>query len=384
MNFDFDTLPNRRDSDSIKWNKYAHDVLPMWVADMDFLSPPAVVEAVKSRAAHGVYGYPEIVKETRESIINWLWTQHAWSVEPDEILFLPGVVNGFNLAAHALCQQNEGVLVQTPTYRPFFDVAANAGLIQQEMSLDQDIDGRYLVTRARFERPLQENTRIFMLCNPQNPTGRVFSKQELQLMAQVCLQNDIYICADEIHSDIVYPDHTHTPIATLSPAVAQHTITLLSPSKTFNVAGLKAAFAVIQNPDIMDKMEQAKQGLLGRTNIFGQTALQAAYSQGGHWLENLISYLDQNRTFVCDFVNQRLSGFSMCEPEATYLAWINCAQSGIEHPQDFLLKEAKVAVNPGSWFGESGEEYVRLNFGCPRDHLKKGLQRIEHALSSRL
>ena len=384
MTYDFDTLPDRRDSESIKWNKYADDVIPMWVADMDFLSPPPVVQALKTRAAHGVYGYPEITDNTRHTIIDWLWSRYSWAVEPDELLFLPGVVNGFNLAAHALCQQIEGVLVQTPTYRPFFDVASNVGLDQHNVPLDQHPDGRYLVTRPHFEDAIQDNTRIFMLCNPQNPTGRVFNKQELTIMAEVCLENEIYICADEIHSDIVYPGHAHIPMATLSPSVAQRTITLLSPSKTFNVAGLKAAFAVIQNQKIMQKMKQARQGLLGRISIFGQVALQASYAQGGNWLEKLISYLDGNRTLVCDFVNQRLAGFSMVKPEATYLAWINCNQSHIDQPQEYLLEEAKVAVNPGTWFGEDGEGYVRLNFGCPRDHLMKGLQRIEKALSTRV
>ncbi len=383
MNFDFDTLPNRRGSESIKWNKYAEDVLPMWVADMDFLSPPAVIQALKSRAAHGVFGYPDLIEDTRLSIIDWLWERYKWAVKPDELLFLPGVVNGFNLAAHALEQEGAGVLFQTPAYRPFFDVASNTGLIQHEMSLNQYSDGKYQVTRSAFENSIQENTRIFLLCNPQNPTGRVFCEQELMMMAEVCLQNQIYICADEIHSDIVYPDHTHIPIATLSPAVAQHTITLLSPSKTFNVAGLKAAFAVIQNSEIMNKMKEARQGLLGRTNIFGQVALQACYSQGNRWLESLMSYLDHNRTLVYDFVNQRLPGFSMAKPEATYLAWINCKQSGIAQPQQFLLEKAKVAVNPGTWFGDDGDGYIRLNFGCPRDTLEKGLTRVENALSNR-
>lgn len=383
MTFRFDRLPDRRESESIKWNKYADDVLPMWVADMDFLSPPAVIQALEDRAAHGVYGYPQIADDTRHTIIDWLWSRYSWEVKPDELLFLPGVVNGFNLAAHALCKENEGVLVQTPTYRPFFDVASNAGLVQHEVQLDLHADGRFMVTRAKFEEAIQENTRIFMLCNPQNPTGRVFTRQELNIMAEVCLENDIFICADEIHSDIVYPGHVHIPMATLSSAVAKRTITLLSPSKTFNVAGLKAAFAVIQNQDILDRMVHARQGLLGGINIFGQVALQTAYAQGSTWLERLLAYLDENRSLVHEFINQRLPGFSMAKPEATYLAWINCKHSHIEQPQEFFLEEAKVAVNPGTWFGEDGEGYVRLNFGCPRDHLLKGLHRIEKSLSNR-
>jgi cystathionine beta-lyase len=379
----FESSIDRRNSDSVKWNQYADDVLPLWVADMDFLSPPPVINALAHRVQHGVFGYPAFQDSPIDAVIDWLWKQHHWSVTGDDLVFLPGVVTGFNLAAHAITKPEEGVLVQTPAYRPFLEVAENVQGIQHTAPLDQSKKGTYYVSKQSFSNAIHNNTRIFMLCNPHNPTGRVFSKEELTLMAEICLENEIIICADEIHNDIVYPGFKHIPIATLSPEVANQTITLLSPSKSFNVAGLKIAFAVIPNPSLKERFLSGKQGLVGWVNLFGPVALQAAYTEGAEWLAGLLTYLEGNRQYVSDFVSHKLEGVTMTDPEGTYLAWLDCRETGLKDPFQFFLQEAKVALNPGTWFGDPGKGFVRLNFGCPQDILKEALNRMQLALDSR-
>jgi len=376
----FDQYINRKVSDSVKWNRYPDDVIPLWVADMDFLAPPPVIKSLSERVQHGVFGYPETQQSAKDSVVDWLWKEHNWPVTSEDLVFLPGVVVGFNLAAHALTMPGQGVLVQTPTYRPFLNVSDHAKIEEHEMPLDRTKGGKYLIHKTTFKQAIQENTRIFMLCNPQNPTGRVFSKVELEMMAEICLKNNIFICSDEIHSDIVFSPNKHIPIATLSPEVAKRTITLLSPSKTFNIAGLKASYAVITNSDLRERFIAAKQGLVGGVNLFGQTALRAAYTKGKVWLDELLIYLENNRNFLFDFVSTRLDGVSLVSPEGTYLAWLDCRETGIKVPQEYFLTNAKVALNPGNWFGKPGKGFVRLNFACPRNTLREGLDRLAHSL----
>jgi cystathionine beta-lyase len=382
--FDFDRLPNRRASESAKWGHFGEEVLPMWVADMDFCSPPAVIDNLRARVDHGVFGYPQPPAGLKESVAAWFFKRHAWEVTPEALIFLPGVVTGFNLAAHAVTRPGDGVLLQTPTYGPFFGVAKNASLIQQEMELSRAADGRYSIDFEAFEAAISGRTRIFMLCNPQNPTGRVFRKDELEKMAEICLRNKIVICADEIHHDLVYSGQRHIPIAALDPEIAANTITLLAPSKTFNIAGLEASVAVIPNPELRKKLEGARQGLAGWVNLMGQIAMRAAYRDGEAWLEALLAYLEANRDYLVDFVTNELPGVSMAAPEGTYLAWLDCRAAEIEgKPDQFFLEKAKVALNGGEWFGKGGEGFVRLNFGCPRAMLAEALARMKSALNAR-
>lgn len=381
MTYNFDTIPQRRGTDSIKWNFFDDDVLPMWVADMDFLSPPPVIEALRERVEQGVFGYPYLLEESKEALVRWLEKRHGWRVSTEDLVFLPGVVTAFNLATHAVTEPGEGVLVQTPTYRPFLEVYKNVGREQHAMSLTLDGDGVYGVDREIFTKAIRKNTRIFMLCNPQNPTGRVFRKDELEMMAEICLENDIVICSDEIHSDLIFSESEHIPVASLSPEIAANTITLLSPSKTFNVAGLKASVAVITNSQLREKFEGAKQGLVGWVNALGQTAALAAYAEGEPWLEALLAYLEANRNYLADFVNNELPGVRMAKPEGTYLAWLDCRGMGVANPQQFFLEEAKVGLNDGAWFGAEGKGFVRLNFGCPRELLREGLERMAGVMS---
>ncbi|MBU0511119.1 MAG: pyridoxal phosphate-dependent aminotransferase [Chloroflexi bacterium] len=381
MSFDFDTLPNRRNNESIKWQRYNEDVLPLWVADMDFRSPEPVIQALRKRVEHGVFGYPWPPEGSKEAVVEWLARRYGWEVTPDDLIFVPGVVTGFHLAAHAVTRPGDGVLVQTPTYGPFFKVAGNVHLVQQEMELTRGADGQYSIDMEAFESAINGRTRIFMLCNPQNPTGRVFRADELEQMAEICLRHDVTICSDEIHGDLVYSESKHIPIASLAPEIAANTITMLAPSKTFNIAGLEASVAVIQNKELRKKFEGAGQGLVGWVNLLGQIAALAAYRDGEPWLDALLKYLESNRDYLYAFVQHELPGISMAKPEGTFLAWLDCSQAAIEgQPDKYFLAKARVAMNDGEWFGKGGAGFVRLNFGCPRSMLVDALGRMKMAM----
>lgn len=381
MALDFHSCPDRRKSDSVKWNKYDKDVLPMWVADMDFPAPPPVVNALQKRLDHGVFGYPDYKDRLAQSVADWLLRRHDWKVECNEILFLPGVVPGFNAAARAFTKPGDGVLVQTPAYRPFLSVAANSGVESQYSSLDKEPSGRYFLSGERLTSNLEKNTRMFILCNPHNPTGRVFSRKELESTAEACLSNKTLICSDEIHSDIVYNGNQHIPIASLGKEIADNTITLLAPSKTFNVAGLHTAVAVIPNSKLRERFCDFTQGLYGSPNIFGAAALLAAYSSCDDWLDELIIYLSENLALLTSFVESHPS-IQYSPPEGTFLAWLDCSQAGFENPQQYFLENARVALNPGTWFGEDGKDHVRLNFACSKSSLQTGLKRLRNSLNS--
>jgi cystathionine beta-lyase len=393
MNYDFDTLPERRGTDCAKWDATDPDVLPMWVADMDFTAPPEVVKALEDFVKKGVFGYPYYGDSPQNTVVEWMSSRHQWQIDPEAVSFASGVVTGFNRAAHAVTRPGDGYLVQTPTYGPFFGVEKNVGLSKQEMELTLNTDGSYSIDLDAFEAAIMPETRIFMLCNPQNPTGRVFTKDELEGMAEICLRHNIVICADEIHSDLVYAGHKHIPIASLAPEIAENTITLVAPSKTFNVAGLQASAVIIENEELRNKFAEAGKGLADHwLNLMGMIALETAYRQGAPWLEALMRYLDGNRAYATEFVNQKLPGVRMAKPEGTFLAWLDCREllSGTDFVEDetvyfspFFAKEARVALNKGTWFGKGGEGFARLNFGCPRHVLEEGLARMQGALVNR-
>ncbi len=381
MIYDFDLINNRRLSESIKWNLYPEDVLPMWVADMDFQSPPEVIEALKARAEHGVFGYGLTPPELKEVIVSRLFEKYNWQVDPESLVFLPGVISGFNLAARALAEPGAGLLIQPPVYMPFLDVAENNGMIQQEAQLCQGADGRYEIDLDAFHTAIDARTRMFLLCNPHNPVGRVFTRQELTAMAEICLRRRVVICSDEIHCDLVFSGQQHVPVAALDGEIAANTITLMAPSKTFNIPGLKCAFAVIQNPDLRNRFQLARRGLVGDVNLMGYQAALAAYKYGERWLAELLVYLEANRDYLYETIQRDIPGIRMARPEGTYLAWLDCREAGIgPDPCGFFLKEGRIGLNDGVRFGRGGEGFVRLNFGCPRSVLTEGLDRIRSSL----
>jgi cystathionine beta-lyase len=383
--FDFDCFIDRTETQSLKWGTYdEEDVLPMWVADMDFPSSPAIVRALHERVEHGVFGYERHPPELNALIVERLAALYDWHVSPEAITYLPGVVPGFNVATRAFVQPHEAVFIQTPVYMHILHAARDAGVQSQAMGLTEEPDGSYSVDFDRFEQAITDITRMFILCNPHNPVGRVFRRDELEAMAEICLRNDVLICSDEIHCDLIFNDHRHIPIAALDPEVEARTVTLMAPSKTFNIAGLHCAFAVIPNGDLRRRFNRGRGGLVGTPNLLGYTAALAAYREGQPWLDAAMTYLEANRDLVVQTVNEEMDGLHVTAPEGTYLAWIDCRDADLPtKPQTFFLEQGKVAFNDGAAFGPGGEGFVRFNFGCPCALVSEGLARMKRALDRR-
>ena len=383
MKPNFDQIINRRDSDSIKWNYFAEDVLPLWVADMDFLSPPEVTRAIIERVDHGLFGYSKPQTSTKLAVQNWLSNRHGWDVGTDAILLIPGVIQSFNVAASAFSNPGDSVLLQTPSYHPFFEISSNSKLIQVINPLERGSDGKYSPDITGLKNAILPNTRTFMLCNPHNPTGRVFTENELRSMAEICLDNNTIICSDEIHSDLVHKNHKHIPIASLSSEIGNSTITLVSTTKTFNLAGLKSSAVIITNPRLREIFQNRLSGFVGSVNLIGEAALEAAYTFGENWLSELLHYLEGNRQFLIDYVENELPGITIYPPEGTYLGWLDCSGLDLDNPAEFFLEKARVGLNSGAWFGEKYADHVRINFGCPQIILSRALDRIRESLNNR-
>ena len=384
MTYDFDRLVDRRHTDSSKWQKYGPDVLPLWVADMDFQSPEPVIRALRERVEHGVFGYLALEQpEFHELFADRLLKRYGWRVSPDAVVIIPGVIPGFNVAGRILTAPGDGLILQTPVYPPILRAASSIGLTREEAPLARRADGRYEIDVDAFSAAIRERTRFFLLCNPHNPVGRVFTRDELTSLAQVCLRRGLAIVADEIHCELTLGSNRHTPIASLDPEIAERTITLMAPSKTFNLAGLKCSVAIIPNATLREKFIAGRIDLVQTVNVFGYTAAFAAYRDGQPWLDELLRYLEANRDFVTEYVRTRLPGVAMFPPEATYLAWLDCrnASGASRDPFTFFLENARVALNDGTLFGSGGAGFVRLNFGCPRSLLAKALDRMREALT---
>lgn len=380
----FDQVIDRRRTDSEKWRRYDEDVLPLWVADMDFAAPAPVIRALQERVAHGVFGYGMLPHGLCEVIQERLARLYSWHVEAHEIIFFPGVVTGLNLACRAVGGPGDEVLVEAPVYPPMLTAPGYAGrackvvpLVEGRERYEHDFDA---FERAVTARSLPAPS-LFLLCNPHNPVGRVFEAAELERLAEICLRHDVVICSDEIHCDLVYQGHSHVPIASLAPEIAAQTITLFAPSKTYNVAGLSCSVGVVQNPDLRAKLEQAQAGLVRDVNVLGFTAALAAYRDCQAWLDALLAYLEGNRDYVLRYVATHMPGVKCQRPEGTFLAWLDCREASIPgSPHQFFLERARVALNDGATFGEEGEGFVRLNFGCSRATLTEALGRMRAAL----
>jgi cystathionine beta-lyase len=384
MTYNFDHLVERRGSDSYKWNDYEADVLPLWVADMDFAAPEPVIQALQERIAHGVFGYGRASAELLSVICERLHRLYHWDVTPDQLVFLPGLVTGLNVVSRAIGQPGNGVLVQTPVYPPFLKAPLNHGRTLDVAELAVRREGRllrYEVDYDRFEAAITPRTRLFILCNPHNPVGRIYTPVELTHLAEICLRHNLVMCADEIHCDLLLDSAAHAPLATLSSEIADHTITLIAPSKTFNIAGLKCSVAIVSNPDLRRRLNFVAESMALRVNVLGYAATLAAYRDGAAWLAELLRYLTANRDFMVNYVLEHLPGLYTTVPEATYLAWFDCREAGLKgNPYQFFLKQARVALNDGVHFGPGGEGFVRLNFGCPRIILTQALERMQAAL----
>ncbi len=381
MTHDFDEIIDRRHSDSTKWNIYPEDVLPLWTADMDFRVPAPIVDALRARAEHAVFGYCREPAELRALLVERLARLYGWRVQPEAILLQTGVLVAFQQVSATVASRSEGVLVQPPVYPPIYLTPRHNGSVHQEAPLRQRRDGTYDIDFDAFEAAITDETRVFILCNPHNPVGRVFTRAELERIATICLRHNVLMCSDEIHCDLLAPGMTHTPIASLAPEVALRTVTLMAPSKTFNVPGLRCSFAVVPDRDLRKRLAIRASGDFSEVNNFGLAAAVAGYRDGQPWLTQLLGYLDGNRSAVIEFVRREMPRIRVAAPEATYLAWLDCRESGIPgSPYRFFLDRARVALSDGPAFGTGGQGFVRLNFGCPRATLMEALGRMKGAM----
>ncbi|HOV05698.1 MAG TPA: PatB family C-S lyase [Anaerolineaceae bacterium] len=373
--------PERRGTDSVKWGLYEKDVLPLWVADMDFVSPPAVIAALQQRVDHGVFGYAMESKELKELILARMEKLYQWKIKLEDIVLLPGVVAAFNLVCQAVTSPGESILIQPPVYPPFFQAPRYAGARTVVNEVRVKDDGKYGIDFEDFESALEKDTRCFLLCNPHNPIGRVYTRQELHAMAEICLRHNMVICSDEIHSDLVYPGASHVPIASIDAEIANQTVTLIAPSKTYNIAGLECSALICTNAELREKIQHARRGLLGGVNALGMIAGAAAYREGDDWLREVMAVLESNRDFLMGYLAEKLPAIKMIQPEATYLAWLDCRELNLPvSPAKYFLEHARVAVNAGEDFGKPGEGFVRLNFGCTRSTLLEALERMRRVI----
>ena len=385
MAYNFDRVPNRRIPSVVnKWTYYPNDPLPLWVADMDFPAPKPILDELRKAVNQGVLGYELASPTLLETVAARMDHLYSWKVQPEAVVPVTGIVSGFNVAARAVSSDKKGYLIQPPVYNEFHEVKNNVGIPQVAAPLIKHVKGNILhyeidwdLFRARAKKVSQ-----FLLCNPHNPLGIVFSRRDLARMAEICLENNVLIVADEIHSELLLNEKKFTPIAKLSKEIANNTITLVAPSKTFNVPGLFCGFAIISNQELRDEYAKVVAQLRLHVASLGLRAAQVAFSgQCDEWLKELRCHLTGNRDFLVDYVTKNMPGVRITIPDATYLAWLDFTQFDLEKsPFEFFLEKAKVALSDGAIFGEKG--HVRLNFGTSRGILKQALDRMNKALRS--
>lgn len=383
MKYDFDKITDRTGTHCVKWDYYemkdeVKDMIPMSIADMDFAAPDFIIDSIVKRAKHGIFGYTVIPDSYYESLIKWLEKRFHWSVKKEGIRFSPGVIPALNFAVQAFTEAGDKVIIQPPVYHPFRFSISNNGrvvlnnpLISEGNSYRMDLEG--------LKKIIDNRTKMIILSNPHNPVGRVWREDELKALGEVCLENNILIISDEIHSDLIMPGSTHIPTASLSDELAAITITCTSPSKTFNLAELHAANIIIPNPELYSRFDLtlAKAGI-NKPNIMGMIATQAAYSKGEQWVEELIPYLYENFLFMESFFKENLPKVKVSGMEGTYLGWLDFRAFGLSNAEleEMLLSKARVAMTPGRIFGSEGECFFRMNLACPRTILKEALKRI--------
>lgn len=373
MGFDFDAVIDRRDTDSLKWGLYeGRNVIPMWVADMDFQAPQPVLEALHRRVDHGIFGYALPSQELVQVVMERMERMYRWKIEPSWIVWMPGIVPALNVACRAFGSEGDEVMTFTPVYPPFLSAPPLSNKSLRTIPLRRD-GALYTFDIDRFQHEISPRSRVLLLCNPHNPVGRRYSADELRCVAEICVANDIILCSDEIHCDLILDGGPHTPTATLSPEIGARTVTLMAPSKTFNIPGLSCAFAIIENPELRARFCKARDGIVPGVNALGYAACLAAYRDGEPWRLALLDYLRDNKDIVCRFINST-PGLSMDDVQATYLAWIDATGLGVPNPTRFF--EARgVAMSDGADFAAPG--FVRLNFGCPRETLLQALERLK-------
>ena len=389
MNFNFDKIIDRTNNFSAKWSEMnknfgTNNLLPMWVADMDFLTAPCVMEALKDRLEQGIFGYTTRPSSYNESIVNWLDNRFSWKINQEWLMFSPAVITSISLLIQNLTQKNDKIMIQEPVYSPFHSIVESNErnlVISPLVKLD---DGSYVMDYEDIEAKIKD-VKVFILCNPHNPVGRVWTREELTRLGEICLKHNVLVISDEIHSDIILKNHKHTPFASISKEFSENTITCMAPTKTFNLAGLQSSFLVISNPYYYEVMDKAFSILdIKRNNAFSLVATEAAYNYGEDWLYELIKYIEDNVDFAIDYIKNHIPQLKVKKPEGTYLLWVDFSNLNVDKKdlKNALINKGRIALSDGSSFGIGGDGYYRINLACPRSMVLEGLKRIEFAINS--
>jgi cystathionine beta-lyase len=380
--YNFDTCPDRTGYGSLKWDKYkGRAILPLWVADMDFTTAPEIIAALQQRLDHRIFGYTIPHEAPVNAVLNYLERQHGYNAKAHWLNFLPGLVPAINLCCHAFLTADESVMTATPVYPPFLGAPdyANRELIKVPLCLDGD--NKWTLDFDAMEAAVKPNTKLFILCSPHNPVGRVYSKAELTRLGDFCEKHDLILISDEIHCDLIFDDNAkHIVTATLSKSLAARTVTLMAPSKTYNLPGLACAFAVIEDSKLRHQFQKTIRGIITEVNCFGYAGCTAAYNHGEPWRQELLAYLRGNYELIYKFIKEQIPGITFRPMESTYLAWFDVTQLELENPVQFF-EDHGVGLSDGTPF--DGIQHVRLNFGCPRSRLIEGLEKMASALNGR-
>ena len=381
MKYDFDEIIDRQNTINKKWLKYDDpEVIPMWIADMDFSCPEEILDPIRQRINQGVFGYADAPEELNEILKERIESNSDWKIESEWVTWLPGAVVALNVACRTALSPGDMVMTPSPIYAPFSEAPENMerGFIKTFLN---DNEGRMELDFGSIDNLLTDEVKMFFFCNPQNPGGTVFRKDEIEKLIQIALERDVLICSDEIHSDLILEEgKEHIHLASLNKEIEQKSITLLGPCKTFNLAGFPMAAAIIPNKAIREDFRRYMKGIVAHIDAVALVATKAAYTQAGEWHKELITYLRKNRTLLQEGISS-IDGLSLTGPEASYLAWIDCRDSNLVSPRDFILEKAKVGVYDSDWFGS--KDYIRLNFACPRARLEETIDRIQKAFSQR-
>ncbi|QUH31600.1 MalY/PatB family protein [Vallitalea guaymasensis] len=393
MEYNFDTIIDRKGTNSLKWEPDKlkeffgeEDMLPLWVADMDFKTPQPIIDTIVERAKHGIYGYSVRLDEYYDSVINWQKKRHNWNIEKDSIVYTPGIVPAINYIIQAFCSTGDKVIIQTPVYYPFKKSIINNGCKVVDNPLTYD-GKKYNIDFEDFEEKAKdEEVKIFILCSPHNPVGRVWTKEELEKIGKICIENNVLVVSDEIHNDLILGNNEHIVFANISEEFAHNSIICTAPSKTFNIPGLETSHIIIKNKEIRDKYKHIliKNSISGH-NPMSIAALKAAYNEGEDWLEQLLLYLEENLNFMENYLINNMKEVRLIRPQATYLAWLDfrLIEKDNKKLEDLIFHKAKVALDSGNWFGDNGSGFMRVNFACPRAILKEALDRICSAINNR-
>ncbi|MGL4913441.1 MAG: MalY/PatB family protein [Romboutsia sp.] len=387
MSYNFDAVIDRSNNYAAKWSemdkKYGtNDLLPMWIADMDFKAAPCIIDALKERLDQGIYGYTTRPTSYNESIVNWVDRRYGWKIKPEWLMFSPGVIPAISMIINELTNENDKIMIQEPVYSPFNSVVKQN---KRELVISPLVkleDGNYVMDYEDIEAKIKD-VKMFILCNPHNPVGRVWSKEELKRLGDICLKHNVLVISDEIHSDIILKNNKHIPFGSISEEFAQNSITCMAPTKTFNIAGLQTSQVILPNEKHYKILDDAFIRIdIRRNNSFSLVATEAAYNKGEEWLEDYLEYLEENIDFAINYINEKIPSLKVKKPEGTYLLWVDFSETGLSNEEisKALVEKGRVALNAGESFGIGGSGYQRINLACPRSMVEEGLNRIRKAI----